>query len=305
MGQKSSHSLGHGADTPASALLSTPYEWVAPLGRGGMGEVHLIEHTFLKRRFALKIVRPQFAGHAQLADRMRLEAQAAARLSHPHIVKIVDFWIASGKRPCMVMELLEGETVARELLRRRRLPTPEALRYTCQLLSALEAAHELGIIHRDIKPENLFLHHEADHGRILKVLDFGIARVMPEASELAPQPLNVPTKTGTFLGSPKYASPETLRGEPVDHRSDVFSAGLVCYTMLTGRGAFDRMSANEDWSIFVPEPPSRHVGRSVPPELDAVILKAISHGKSNRFQNARAFAAELLPFSEGAYVQTS
>lgn len=267
--------------------------------------MHIIEHAFLKRRFAMKIIKAQLAGRAQLVDRMRIEAQSAARLNHPHIVRIVDFWIAPGARPCIVMELLEGDTVARELICRRQLPVAEAIHYTCELLSALSAAHDLGIIHRDVKPENLFLHQPVDHPRMLKVLDFGIARVMPEASELAPEPLYVPTKTGTFLGSPKYASPETLRGERVDHRADLFSAGLVCYTMLTGRGAFDRVSAHEDWASFIPEPPSRHAGASIPSELDDIVLKAISHDIPQRFQDARSFAAELLPFSEGFHVQGS
>ncbi len=278
--------LGSQADIVSSLLAPTPYRPIGLIGRGAMGEVHVVEHKFLGRRFALKVLRTRLAEEMQSVDRMRIEAQAAARLDHPNIVQIVDFWFAVGDRPCIVMELLDGRTLAAELVERRCLPLSEAIAFMHQLLSALAAAHDLGVVHRDIKPENLFLHQPADHTRILKVLDFGIARVLPNAPQLAPQPLNVPTKTGTFLGSPKYASPETVRGERVDHRADLYSAGLVFYAMLTGRGAFDRMGPRDEWSSFSVEPPSRYLGPGAT-RMDYFVLKAISYEKSERYQSAR------------------
>ena len=290
---------GYMADPVTELLASTPYRPIGLLGRGGMGEVHVIEHEFLGRKFALKVLRARFADNLQVADRMRIEAQAAAKLNHPNIVQVVDFWIAADGRPCMVMELLEGRTVAAELVARRQIPLPEAIHITRQLLSALAVAHDLGVIHRDIKPENLFLHQPGDHPRILKVLDFGIARVVQTTTQSAIQPLNVPTTTGTFLGSPKYASPETLCGERVDHRADLYSVGLVLYTLLTGRGAYDRMGAHDDRSTYEVEPPSRFMGSVARPELDATVLRAIQGNISKRYQNAHDFAANLSQLSEG------
>jgi serine/threonine-protein kinase len=265
-----------------------------------MGEVYIVEQAFLGRRFALKIIKPQHGDNHRFADRMRIEAQAAARLNHPNIVQVIDFWIAADHRPCMVMELLSGRTLSAELVERRRLPLAEALALTGQMLSALGAAHDLGIVHRDIKPENLFLHQPVDHPRVLKVLDFGIARVLPSAPHLAPKPLDVPTKTGTFLGSPRFASPETVHGEHVDQRADLYSVGLVLYIMLTGRGAFDRMRPDEDWATYGIEPPSRHLGSEATPGLDAIIMKSLSYDKAKRFQTAGEFAASLLESSEAS-----
>lgn len=293
--------IGSKADTVSNLLCSTQYGHVGLLGRGAMGEVHVVEHRFLGRRFALKVLRARLAGEAQTVDRMRIEAQAAARLDHPNIVQIVDFWVAPGDLPCIVMELLEGRTLAAELIERRCLPVREAVTFIRQLLSALSAAHELGVVHRDIKPENLFFHQPADHARVLKVLDFGMARIMSNALHPAPQPLSLPTKTGTFVGSPRYASPETIRGERANHLADLYSAGLVFYTMLTGRGAFDRMGPNDEWSTFAVEPPSLYLGSNAPAGLDSVVLKAIEFEKSERFQNAREFATHLSQLSEGIY----
>ena len=296
---------GHVADLVTSLLASTQYKPIGLLGRGGMGEVFIVEHRFLCRRFALKILRSQLVNTPQLADRMRVEAQSAARLHHPNIVQVVDFWIAAGGRPCIVMELLKGRTVAAELVARKQLELAETITFTCQLLSALAAAHDLGVVHRDIKPENLFLHEPADHPRMLKVLDFGVARVLPDALQMAPAPLNVPTKTGTFLGSPRYASPETIYGEHVDHRADLYSVGLVLYAMLTGRGAFDRMGPQDVWASYAAEPPSRCLGSGVTPQLDAIVLRAINFEKTERFQTARDFYAELSSLFEVNHGQHS
>jgi serine/threonine-protein kinase len=169
--------LGSAAQTVDEVLTSTPYRPIRLLGRGGMGEVHLIEHRFLGARFALKIPRAELATDPQLADRMRIEAQAAARLRHPNIVEIVDFWIASDGRPCVVMEYLRGHTLRNELSVRGRLGIDETLEFSSQALSALAAAHRVGVVHRDIKPDNLFLQEMASGARVLKVLDFGVARV--------------------------------------------------------------------------------------------------------------------------------
>ena len=189
------------------------------------------------------------------------------------------------------MELLRGATLAAELRSRRTIPMTEAVAYGRELLSALAAAHELGIVHRDIKPENLFLHRQTGERSVLKVLDFGLARVIPR-SPVFVQPLALPTGTGTIVGSPRFMSPEAARGQRVDHRADIYSAALVVYLMLTGRGPFDHAEPNDTFSI-VPDPPSFHAPTPLPPMLDDAVLTALSSNPDGRFQNANAFSSAL------------
>jgi serine/threonine-protein kinase len=173
------------------------------------------------------------------------------------------------------------------------LPVVDAIEFELQLLSALSAAHDLGIVHRDIKPENLFLHQAPERPRILKVLDFGVARVLPQASERAPLPPAPPTATGAIVGTPRFASPEALRGEKVDHRADIFAAGLVLYCMLTRRSPYDQLSFSDDPETFRVTPPSAILGESVSPWLDSVIMKAIRWRLAERYQDVLDFAKDL------------
>jgi serine/threonine protein kinase len=253
-----------------------------------MGEVFLAEHQFLGRRFALKVMHPRLTPEPQVVDRMRVEAQAMGSLSHRNVVEVIDFWTAPDGRPCVVMELLEGRTLHQELAARGSLAVAEAVDLASQALSALGAAHALGIVHRDIKPENLFLHH-AQRRPVLKVLDFGLARVLPEVSRRSPAPLILPTRTGNIVGTPQFMSPEGARGQRVDHRADLYSLGLVLYVMLAGRGPFDG-GASE------PEAPSQYAEHTVGPELDAVVLHSIREHPDQRHQSAEEFLRSLQPF---------
>lgn len=289
---RSHRHTGLGPEAVNELLSASPYRFVQFVGRGGVGEVFIVEDELIGRKFALKALTTRLAGDAEYVDRVRLEAQAIGRLRHPNIVEIVDFWIAppSGSRariPCIVMELLRGRTVAEELIERQQIAPGEAVEIMCQALSALAAAHAIGIVHRDVKPENLYLHEVPGYGRLLKVLDFGFARVLPDAPAGAPEPLNAPTRTGTSVGTPRYMSPEQARGERVDHRTDVYAAGLVLYDLLVGHGPFDFPGSSEA------VPPSHYAGSVVPPELDRAVLRAISDNPSGRHPSAEAFRIEL------------
>jgi len=270
------------AESPEPLLAGRPYRLIELIGRGGMGSVYVVEHQGLLKRFALKVPHQLYA-RRPLADRMRFEAQAIAQLRHPNVVDVIDFWIADG-HPCIVLELLNGTNLAQELAERRTLPVREAVELTAQALAALSAAHALGIVHRDIKPENLYLHAEPGRRRVLKVLDFGLARLLPNALDSAPAPPLVPTKTGALVGSPAYMSPEAARGERVGAAADIYSLGLVLYRMLAGHGAFDRGATVE--------PPSRHAPL-VPPALDATVLRAIQEAPEARFASAAEFLKAL------------
>lgn len=280
----------------------TPYRALSRLARGGMGEVFLVQHRALEKRFVAKILHHALASDPQLVDRFRLEAQAAARLNHENIVSVVGVGAAQDGRPFIIMEELNGEPLATLLAARRPLPVAEALLYAMELLSALSAVHAVGLVHRDIKPSNLFICRNLDGGRFLKVIDFGIARVLPTAAEDAPRPLVVPTVTGTVVGTPRYVSPEGAKGAHVDERADIYAAALVLYVMLTGRGPFDD-APHESMVLSAhvkkePEPPSRFALQPVPPELDRIVLMALRKDPDDRFQSADAFAQALHDVTE-------
>lgn len=262
------------------------YQPVRFLGRGGMGQVWVVRQGLLKREFALKILHPRFGLKPQVTDRLRLEAQAAGRLEHTGVVQVIDFWISSDGHACYVMELLHGRNLEQELRVRRRLPAAEVVEIGCQTLSALAAAHRLGVIHRDIKPDNLFLHELPGIGQIVKVLDFGLARVVDDYAERTPAPPMQKTRTGVAIGTPRFMSPEAAEGKPVDQRSDLYSLGLTLFEALTGRGPFDSPT---DGAI---PPPSAFVD-GIPAGLDLSIVMSLEPNPSKRFQTALDFESVL------------
>jgi len=275
--------VGLPAENVEALLAKTVYRVVRRLGGGNTADVYVVRHQILGRLFVLKVLRSHLAADPRFSDRLRFEAQAAARIHHKNVVEVVDLWISESGNPCVVMELLEGRTLGQELAVNERLPPAQAVELTKQALSGLGAAHSLGVIHRDITPENLFLHDAPGFPRTLKILDFGLARVLPNASFRPPDPLAVPTKTGAILGSPRFMSPEAARGERVDQRADLFSLGVVLYVMLTGQGPHDAPAAH------VP-PPSYFDRAAIGAELDAVALRAIADRVDVRYQTAQEFS---------------
>ncbi len=282
------------ADDP---LAGQPYRAIRLLGVGGMAEVFLAEQRTLGTLCVVKIQHTRLARDPSIADRIRLETEALARLNHANIVSIIGSGQTLDERPFIVMEYLRGQTMADELAARGQLPLKEALDYTCQLLRGLAAAHALGIVHRDIKPDNLFLCDGPRGNRVLKLLDFGVAYVMPDAVALAPSPLAVPTATGSVVGALRYVSPEGALARRVDQRADLYSAALVLYFALSGRGPFDHIqSALLLLSAHVaeqPEPPSRFATTAIPAELDRAVLRALRKAPSDRFQSADELRQEL------------
>jgi eukaryotic-like serine/threonine-protein kinase len=280
----------------------TKYRSLSILGKGGMGAAHVVEHRLLGTHFVCKVLRGRYRNNAAAVDRMRVEAQSLARLVHPSIVKVFDFDFTQDGRPFIVMERLQGNTLSHELRARGELPVLEAITITKQLLSALSAAHALGIVHRDIKLDNLFLHNTGADRPILKVLDFGVAKILEGFSDAAPQPPQVPTRAGAIVGTPRFLSPEAALGKSVDHRADLYSAGVVLYMLLCGRGPWDDASSHA--SVFsaqanqVPTPPSRYSRQSIAPDLESIVLTAMSKEPDERFQSAKAFGAALTTVAE-------
>jgi serine/threonine-protein kinase len=256
------------------------------LGRGGFGEVWVVRRNTLRKDFALKILHPKFGKAPHVMDRLRFEAQATARIDHPGIVQAVDLWSHDDGHVCFVMELLHGRSLMEELDARRTLPVLEAVEIGCQVLSALHAAHAQGIVHRDIKPQNLYLHEVPGQARVLKVLDFGLARVITDLAEPLVTPPIRKTRTGVVVGSPRYLSPEVAHGAQADARADLYAVGVVLYELLTGLGPFDRFGVSE-----VERPSTQAQGIS--PALDACMLRALARSPNERFQSAAEFESAL------------
>ena len=276
------------------------YELGELLGRGGMAEVRKGTDTRLGRVVAVKRLRTDLASDATFQARFRREAQSAASLNHPAIVAVYDTGeepAADGSgvsQPYIVMEYVAGRTL-RDILREGRKILPErALEITSGVLSALDYSHRAGIIHRDIKPGNVMLTPSGD----VKVMDFGIARAISDASSTM-------TQTAAVVGTAQYLSPEQARGETVDSRSDVYSAGCLLYELLTGRPPFvgDSPVAVAYQHVREPAvPPSDH-DTELPPEIDAIVMKALAKRVEDRYQSAAAMRSDIERYLGGRPVQ--
>jgi serine/threonine protein kinase len=269
-----------------------PYEIVAPIGAGGMGEVYRAKDSRLGREVAVKVLPASFSTDPDRMRRFELEARAAGILNHPNITAVYDVGTIDGS-PYVVTELLEGETL-RNRLAGGALAPRRAIDYGLQIAHGLAAAHEKGIVHRDLKPENLFVTKD---GR-LKILDFGLAKLtQPERG--GPQ-TNLPTETaatepGVVLGTLGYMSPEQVRGRPADPRSDIFAFGAVLYEMLSGKRAFHRDTPADTMSAILREEPPElsSTNRQVSPTLDRIIRHCLEKDPEARFHSAHDLAFQL------------
>jgi serine/threonine protein kinase len=276
------------------------YQIISHLGAGGMGEVWLAEDTSLGRRVAVKLLPAAFSSDAERVRRFEREARAAGMLNHPNILTVHDAGTHNGA-PYIVAELLEGEEL-RAQLAHGALPLRRALDNAQQLARGLAAAHEKGIVHRDLKPENLFITKD---GR-LKILDFGLAKLQtpdllharPVAADGETSAPSIHTNPGAVLGTVGYMSPEQVRGEEADPRSDIFSFGTILYEMLSGRRAFGGGSVAEMLSaILKEEPPELGTTDShVPPQLERIVRRCLEKQEQQRFHSAHdlSFALESL-----------
>ena len=288
---------GHRPRVSEDPLATTGYRTVSWVGQGGMSEVFVAEHLELGSTVVVKLLRSALADRADLAERMRVEGQALAQLSHPNIVQVIDAGRTLSGRPFLVMERLVGRTLGAELRARGALPRAEALLIIHSVLAGLAAAHALGIVHRDVKVENIFLHVRHDGSRIAKILDFGVAKILEGEKRAMPEPLSVPTEHGLLVGTPGYLSPEQLLGRPADPRSDLYSVAIVLYKLLTGSGPFDAHGRGdrqiEAHVKELPRPPSWYAKQRIGARLDAVVLRALRKDPDQRYQSAAEFAQAL------------
>ena len=262
------------------------YKIIAKIGEGGMGAVYKGIDEMLDREVAIKVLRPELVSQPNVVNRFLAEAKTLAKLNHTNIATVYNF-IHQDDHYFMVMEFVSGETFDNMIRRNGPIEYGAAVRMFCYALEGLEHAHSLDIIHRDIKPANLML---TDTG-IVKVMDFGIARVLGSARM---------TKQGNIIGTIEYMSPEQIRGEETDARSDIYSAGILLYEMLTGRVPFESKSEYElmKSQIEEPPPPPRNFAY-VPEQAEAAIMCALAKKPEARFQSAAAFRQRLLESMKG------
>ncbi len=278
----------------ASGTKLGPYEILGALGAGGMGEVYRARDSRLNRQVAVKVLPSSFSSDPDRLRRFQQEATAAAALNDPGILAVYDVGSQDGT-PYVVSELLEGETL-RDRLRGGALPRRKAIEYAVQMVRALAAAHEKGIVHRDLKPENIFVTRE---GRI-KILDFGLAKlVRPEeaaASHTSAPTAAVDTTPGLVMGTVGYMSPEQVRGQPADPRSDIFAFGAILYEMISGRRAFKGETPADTMSAILKEDPPElaEAGREISPALERIVRHCLEKNPEERFHSAHdvAFALE-------------
>jgi serine/threonine protein kinase len=272
------------------------YRILSFLGAGGMGEVFLGEDPQLGRRVAVKLLPRAATQDSHRRQRFVTEARAASALNHPHIVTIYELG-QDGDRDFIAMEYIEGESL-RELLRRGSLPLKKAMGIIAQTASALAAAHGAGIVHRDIKPENLMVSRSGD----VKVLDYGLAKLAERDSMPGSGSGTTALKTepGKVMGTVAYMSPEQAEGRPVDHRSDIFSLGVVMYEAVTGKLPFEATSSIEQLhKIITVEPPSPlELNPRLPAGVESVLQRALAKNPEERYQHAGDFRLDLLRLAE-------
>jgi len=271
------------------------YEILAFLGRGGTGEVYLARDPSLERKVALKLLLDDFTCDEARVRRFIQEAKAVSALNHPNIITIYEIGEADGRR-YISTEFIEGQTLRRRLASTRLKP-PVTLDTTIQIANALDAAHDAGIVHRDIKPENIMTRPDG----LVKVLDFGLAKLTAPRTDVsifdtqASSPSRFKTESGMIMGTVAYMSPEQVRGEEVDQRSDIFSLGVVCYEMIAGRRPFTgETSSHVIVSILDNEPePLSQYAPEAPDELQRIVGKALRKDREKRYQSAKALLADL------------
>jgi serine/threonine protein kinase len=279
------------------------YEVLEKLGEGGMGEVWRACDQRLNRMVAIKMLPSALAVDPGLRARFEQEARALGALNHPNIVTIYDVGQDDEGRAYMVSELVEGESL-RAVLNRGPLPPRRAVEFAGQIAEGMAAAHALGIIHRDLKPENVMV---AKSGQV-KLLDFGLAKQKSQAADGRTATLEL-SQPGTILGTAGYMSPEQVRAEPVDARSDIFSFGCVLYEMVAGRRAFRATSAVETMHAILSAEPADFEGDAarLPPALSTIVRRCLEKSPEQRFQSAAdlAFALKSMSTIGGSTIESS
>ncbi len=282
------------SDPMRGIVIGGKYLIAERVGQGGMGTVYRAVQSGLNRNVAVKILKRELNVDRDTVARFHREANAMSLLAHPNTVRVFDFGQTDDGLLYLVMELLEGELITQRLTREGALDVLEALRFTQQILRSLAEAHKKALVHRDLKPDNIFVAGlEGQNEPVIKVLDFGIAKVVAPDKRLD----QFETQAGTVFGTPRYMSPEQAQGASLDGRSDLYSVGTLLYQMLTGRAPFvddDAVVVMAKHIREAPDPPrSAAPDRPIPESLESAVLRALAKEPAARFQDASEFEAAL------------
>ena len=265
------------------------------IGSGGMGSVYKAEQPSMNRMVAIKVLHPRFVTRDDLVARFRREARAMSQLSHPNTARVYKYGALDDGSVYFVMDYLEGRNLAAEVRENGPMPPERALRLMVQVCGALEEAHRAGIVHRDLKPENIFLTLQGGTTDFPKVLDFGLAKMSEKQMGNGSMMF---TQQGMVFGTPEFMSPEQAQGEPLDHRSDIYSLALILYELITGKLPFDAKTPLDIMKAHVREAPiplsQRVSGKPFWPELEVVMNKALAKQPSDRYETAAQFGEALL-----------
>jgi eukaryotic-like serine/threonine-protein kinase len=282
------------ADPLLGRVIADRYRILSMVGRGGMGVVYQVEHVQIGKIMAMKLLHGELARHRDVLKRFRREAEAASKLSHPNTVQIFDFGQAE-RLAYLVMEYVEGGDLGQLLKREGPLDFARAARICAQVCASVAEAHEHGIVHRDVKPENIMVSQTRGHPDFVKVLDFGLAKLR-EGTE---QPSLTLTRAGNIVGTPYYMAPEQIRGDEVDPRTDVYGLGAVLYKAITGEPPFRAgtpMGVLTKHLTEAPVPPSQRGAVSLPPQADAIVMRALQKDPAARHPTASDLREELLAY---------
>ena len=275
----------------AGDIIEGKYRIVRLLGEGGMGAVYEGENTRIHRKVAIKVLHAAVSAKPDVVQRFEREAQAAGRIGSEHIVEVLDLGNLPGGERFMVMEFLDGQSLGDRIKQRKRLATIECAPVIYQLLEGLAAAHQAGIVHRDLKPDNVYLlTSRSGQKDFVKVLDFGVSKFNVLDSDMSM------TKTGAVMGTPYYMSPEQARGSKIDHRSDLYSVGVVMYQAVTGRLPFNAETFNElVFKIALENPePAELIVPNLDPAFAQILARSMARDVNARFQSANEFQAALM-----------
>jgi serine/threonine-protein kinase len=297
LGERPTPIAGTAALTPTAEIvgstLSGRYLVTRKVGQGGMGAVYEATHTLIGKRVAVKVLLEKYAQREAIVKRLKQEAQLASSIGNEHIIDITDFGNTEDGRTFVVMEYLEGESMAECLSRESKLPEQRILRIAQQAASAIAAAHAKGVVHRDIKPENIFLLKRKEMD-FVKVVDFGISKSLRQSSE-EEEAVRL-TQTGMVLGTPLYMSPEQARGdEDLDHRVDVYALGVIMYEAATGRVPFTGNNYLSVISQVLNEDPKpvRDVRPELSEEFEAIVMRAMAKHRNDRYASANEMLNDL------------
>jgi serine/threonine-protein kinase len=285
-------------DPLVGRVLTGKYKLQRCVGRGGMGSVYEARHIYTDQRVAVKVLAAHLSRDLKLVARFRREAMATSRLKHENCVGVHDFGEDEDGTFFIAMEFVDGRGIGDELRAVGPMEPGRVVRIGVQLLSALEAAHEAGILHRDLKPQNIMLTQKVGRPDFVKVVDFGIAKFI----ENSPEDQAALTLPGTIFGTPEYMSPEQARGETLDGRSDIYSAGVVLWHMLLGRSPYRGKTVRETlMKVFREPPPSASEERpdaGIPPELEKAMRKGLEKEAGDRYQSAADYRGAIEPFAK-------